>query len=79
MSYPKGGGYHETHGYSAAISSLLHAPTTAYSETKQGSYIYTGDAANFHEWQFRTKLRFMGVKDSSYAEQMSKVVDGLGT
>ena len=26
-------------------------------ETKSGSYIYYGDAASFHDWEFRTCLR----------------------
>ena len=29
----------------------------AHLETKSGSYIYYGDAASFHDWEFRTRLR----------------------
>ena len=59
------------------MSSVLHHPGTQYTETKGGSYIYHGDAATFHEWEFRTTLRVHGKKDEYYAEAMSKVVDGL--
>ena len=47
--------------------------------TKSGSYIYWGDAANFHEWVFRTELRAKtaGSDPTKYAEIMSKIVDGL--
>ena len=31
--------------------------STAPLETKSGSYIYHGDAANYHDWEFRTLLR----------------------
>ena len=65
-------------GHSSAVSSVLHnAASGAYSETKQGAYIYWGDAGNFHEWEFRTKLRLKGGSKADYADRMSKVVDGL--
>ena len=50
------------------------------SETRGGSYIFNGDAASFHEWGFRTRLRLKGCvgKDvGRYVEAMSKVIDGL--
>jgi hypothetical protein len=48
--------------------------------TKSGSYVYHGEAANYHEWEFRTRLRLRAAgKDDpeKYAEAMSKVVEGL--
>ena len=39
--------------------------------------MYWGDASNYHEWEFRTKLRMQGKKDNDYIEAASKVVDGL--
>ena len=57
---------------------MLHATgISPFQETKSGSYIYYGDAASFHEWEFRTRLRVKGKKEEYYAEAMSKVVDGL--
>ena len=35
----------------------LERHSSAPLETKSGSYIYTGDASNFHDWSFRTLLR----------------------
>ena len=64
-------------GYGSAVSSLLYSTHTTYLETKQGSYTYRGDAANFHEWAFRTKLKLMGCTCRNYSEVMSKIVDGL--
>ena len=62
---------------SSAISSLLYSDgVDKTKETKQGSYIYTGDAASFHEWEFRTLLRVKGKKADAYIETASKVVDG---
>ena len=47
--------------------------------TKSGSYIYWGDAANYHEWVFRTELRARaaGTDPVKYADTMSRIVDGL--
>ena len=36
-----------------------------------------GDAASFHEWEFRTRLRIAGRTADQYIEAMSKVCDGL--
>ena len=66
-------------GYSSAVSSVLHSGHhhTHYAETKSGSFIYHGDAASYHEWEFRTKLAIMNETGDQYATAISKVVDGL--
>ena len=69
-------------GTSSAVASVLYARGTGNNNievTKSGSYIYYGHASNFHEWEFRTRLRLKaaGDDDNRYAEQMSRVVDGL--
>ena len=46
-------------------------------ETKSGSYIYAGDAANFHDWQFRTLLRIRLYEQQ--LEEISKSADPVGT
>ena len=46
-------------------------------ETKSGSYIYAGDAANFHDWQFRTLLRIRLYEQQ--LEETSKPADPVGT
>ena len=72
---------YEPMGTSSAVTSVLHTGgmRNNIEVTKAGSYIYRGDASNFHEWEFRTRLRLKtaGGDESRYAEQMSKVVDGL--
>ena len=42
-----------------------------------GTKIYLGDAASFHEWEFRTRLRIAGKTGDQYVEATSKVCDGL--
>ena len=46
-------------------------------ETLSGAHIYYGDAASFHEWDFRTRLRTAGKNGNQYVAAMSKVCDGL--
>ena len=42
-----------------------------------GAYIYYGDEASFHEWEFRIRQRSAGKTGDQYIEAMSKVCDGV--
>ena len=48
-----------------------------HAETRTGAKIYFGDAASFHEWEFRTRLRIAGKTGDPHIEAMSTVCDGL--
>ena len=70
----------EPRGTSSAVASVLFTRGGDHTQvTKSSSYIYHGDAATFHEWEFRTRLRVRtaGTDPDRYADAMSKVVDGL--
>ena len=70
----------EPPGTSSAVASVLYTRGGVGPQvTKSGSYIYHGEPANFHEWEFRTELRVKaaGTDPERYAEVMSRVVDGL--
>ena len=64
---------------SSAVSSVLYSRDAAgnHAETRTGAYIHCGDAASFHAWEFRTRLRITGKSGDHYIEAMSKVCDGL--
>ena len=64
---------------SPAVSSVLYLRDAAgnHAETRAGAYVYCGDAASVHEWEFRTRLRIAGKTGDQYIEAMSKVCDGL--
>ena len=66
-------------GHSSAVSSVLFSTGNhTSSETRGGSYIYSGDASSFHEWEFRTRMRLHKSRDpDKYSEAMSRVIDGL--
>ena len=72
--------FSEPRGNSIAVASVLFTRGGDRHEvTKSGSYIYHGDASQYHEWEFRTRLRVKAAGDGEdrYAEAMSKVVAGL--
>ena len=48
-----------------------------HAETRTGAYIYYGDAASFHEWEFRTRPCIVGKFGDQYIEAMCKVCDGV--
>ena len=81
MSYSRLAQIHaEPRGTSSAVASVLFSRGgDGHQVTKSGSYIYHGDAARFHEWEFRTRLRAKaaGREPDKYADAMSRVVDGL--
>ena len=72
--------FNEPRGHSSAVASVLYSKGgERHDTTKSGSYVYNGDAGQFHEWEFRTRLRAKASGDDpdKYADAMSKVVDGL--
>ena len=46
--------------------------------TKSGKYVYWGDATNYYEWEFRTRLPVLGTRDNYYYQDtIAKIVEGL--
>ena len=68
-------------GHSSAVASVpFSRGRDTHEVTKSGSYIYHGDPVNYHEWEFRTRLRVRGVDgddDNKCATAMSGIVNGL--
>ena len=55
---------------SSAVSSVLYFRDAAgnHAETRSSAHIHYGDAASFHEWEFRTRLRLAGQNSHQYIE-----------
>ena len=45
-------------------------------ETRSGSYIYNGDPAYFHDWEFRTLMRLKLYEDAIKAKAQKKASVG---
>ena len=48
-----------------------------HAEMRAGAYTDCGNAASFHDWELRTRLRIAGQSGDRYIEAVSKVCDGL--
>ena len=61
------------------MSSVLfvHDNGTTPRTTKQGAFIYSGEASSFHEWEFRTRLRMLSSAEGKQAEAITHVVEAL--
>ena len=46
-----------------ALASLKYDAAAGVEETKGGLFIYSGDAGRFHDWEFRTSIRWESTKD----------------
>ena len=64
---------------SSEVSSVLYLRDAAgsHAETRTGAYICYGDAAIFHEWEFRTRPSIAGKTGDQDIAAMSKVCGGL--
>ena len=46
-------------------------------ETKDGAAIYHGDAAYYHEWEFKTRMKLTSGTKEQFPTRMAQVVNGL--
>ena len=44
---------------------------------KHGQYLFDGDAASFHEWQFRVQMKMSATEKKDRPTLSAKIVDGL--
>ena len=59
------------------LSSLKYDEKKFVDETRQGVFIYGGDAARFHEWEFRTLLEISSCKKNDLPGKISEIVKAL--
>ena len=68
-----------------SVAGLRYQPRTGTSgtpqETRGGSYIYNGDPASFHDWEFRTLMRLKLYEDAIRSRKKTDSVksDATGT
>ena len=60
-----------------AAASLKYDPSNTYDETRNGSFIYDGSAAQFHQWQFNVKMKMTSVKKEDKPKEMVNIVQAL--
>jgi hypothetical protein len=60
-----------------ALNSLLFHQTSGIEENRAGGLIYDGNAAHYHEWDFRASVKVKSAKDADKPTVMGKIVEGL--
>ena len=60
-----------------AIASLRYDANSSVQETKSGVFVYDGNAAMFHEWEFRTSMRASSSKAEDLPRTMNSIVESL--
>ena len=62
-----------------SLASLCSDAGKHLAETRQGYVIYNGAPSRFHEWEFRTRIKYDAVKDDDKKrkEAVSCIVDSL--
>ena len=61
----------------ALVSLRFQLNAQDYEETRQGMTVFAGDAASFHEWQFRLQIKKSLCKAEELPALTAKVVDAL--
>ena len=56
------------------LSSLKYEQEKYIDETRQGIFIYDGDASRFHEWEFRTMMEVNSLADK---KELSKAINNI--
>ena len=61
-----------------AIESLkFRRNNDVISENKAGTFVYSGEAAKYHDWEFRTELLMSCTDEDSQGQTIAKIVSGL--
>ena len=60
-----------------AILALTYRHDFQYEGTRDGVPIYNVSAAAFHDWIFRTQVKWKAAKEDDKARVMSQIVEGL--
>ena len=60
-----------------ALQSLTYQHDTQYEGTLDGIPVYDGAASTFHDWTFRTSVKFLAAKPDDKARVVASVIEGL--
>ena len=60
-----------------AVASLKYDANSGVDETKSGVFVYDGSAGRYHEWEFRTTIRWKSRKEEDRLQALGQIIDGL--
>ena len=78
MAYSRLSTYDSRNNRSSVVTSLaFRRGGTVAPETRDGACIYFGDASQYHEWEFKTKLKLTSCTKEQFPRAMAQVIGGL--
>ena len=57
--------------------SLRYDGATMSHETRGGAFVYDGTPGKFHEWEFRTMVKWQSSEPQKRLQSLSTIIDGL--
>ena len=60
-----------------AATALRYDGATMSHETRTGAFVYDGSPAKFHEWEFRTMVKWRSSDEERRLQSLSTIIDGL--
>ena len=60
-----------------SLQSFTYQHDTQYEGTRDGIPIYDGSATSFHDWSFRTAVKFLAPKPDDKSRVVASVIEGL--
>ena len=60
-----------------SLLTLTYQYDVMYEGTKTGLPIFDGSAAKFHDWEFRTQVKYKAAKKEDQAKVMADIIEGL--
>ena len=60
-----------------AVASLRYDAMKEVEESKTGLFIFDGSSSRYHEWEFRTSVKWASVADSDKWKTMSQIIEAL--
>ena len=61
----------------ALAASLEYHHRSRVEETRQGIFIFTGDASDYQDWEFRNELKYTNAKEEERPKIMAEIVTSL--
>ena len=60
-----------------AVASLRYDANMGIEATHGGLFVYDGTPARFHEWEFRTSMRWKSTKDEDKPKTINMIIESL--
>ena len=60
-----------------AVASLRYDANMVIDQTQRGLFVYDGTPARFHEWEFRSDMRWDATNEDDRAKTINMIIESL--